>query len=319
MRFNISIISILLRLSALWGMGAHAAVLQFEPESVELGHQPQQIILEREVRLINKSDKQLEIIEITADCGCTTHDLAEKLIAPNASVTLKVRFESRSYIGPIKRRVHLRTNAGDFTLPLSVYVSPYKDWDISSLPLIVPSALADTASTLKFTVRRATGAGSATLLGATSNQSWLQANVSQPADGAQTVTLERKPGAPVGTLGAVISLATDSPDTPALSLNVIVPVASSLRIYPNPLVLPRTKPGVASSAEFRLLGWRGPGAPELRSNRGEIEDLGEKTPGEHTYRLSVKPESAGTLVWSLLVLRDQKTELDVPVMLHAAD
>lgn len=304
---------------ALCGETARPTVLQMDPEAVELGRQTQHEVIEREVKLTNTSDKPLEIITITADCGCTTHDLADTRLAPGAATTLKVRFESRSYVGPIKRRIHLRTDAGEFSLPLSVSVAPYKDWDVSSLPLIVPSALADAASTLRFTVRSVGDPAGARITGASTNQPWLEAAVSPVIDGAQTVTLERKPGAPVGVPGAVLTLATDAPGSPALVFNVIVPVASSLRLSPNPVVLPRTKPGVAASAEFRLLGWRGPGVPELRTSRGEIEDLGEKTPGERAYRLYVKPEAAGTLVWSLLVLREGKTELDVPVMLHVAD
>lgn len=294
------------------------APLTSNPPILALGRQIQRQTIERTVALTNRRNTPLRILKVTADCGCTTPVLAETELTAQGSTEMVVTFETRNYLGDLRRRIQLITDAGVFVLWLTIQIAPYAHWDITPLPLMLPPSLADQPARLDVTaVHR--GPAAAVIKQATTHQPWLYVRLASTDEkGAQLLILDKQPGAPAGTHSVVLSLATNDPETPTMEFSVVVPVAAALRSAPNPIILPRVATGAETSATFRLIGWQGSSAPTVRTDRGTLAYLGA-TRGEHSYRLTWKPEQPGTAVWSVHVLDNDKAELDVPVILHSGE
>jgi hypothetical protein len=65
----------------------------------------------REIVLKNTGTAPLEIIEISARCGCVTANQPKSPLAPGESDVLKIRYESKNRVGQIHRNVVIKTNA----------------------------------------------------------------------------------------------------------------------------------------------------------------------------------------------------------------
>ena len=315
-------------LACLWlTLVCHAAApqtpaggLTITPSTIELGRQIQKQTIEREVTLLNATNVPLEILKVIADCDCTTPVPKETRLASGASTILFVRFETRNYTGEVHRRIQLTTTAGVQVLTLKVNVAPYKDWEIAPLPLILPTSLTDQSVSLDASVRFLGTTSNTFVTSASTNSPWLEARLDASpgldAQGAQTLVLTKRPEAASGTHTVFLELTTTGGDALVLNVPVIVPIVSRLRISPNPIILPPVKPGVETSATFRILGWRDAKPPRVVTSRGILASLGEKD-GEHTFQLTWKPETTGNLVWSVQIFREEIPEVEVSV-LHQA-
>lgn len=294
------------------------ASLTFSPATLDLGRQTQNQLIEREVMLVNSGDAPLEILKVVADCGCTTPTLKETTLAPGASAPLAVRFDTRSYVGDVRRRIQLSTSAGFYTLELSTKVSPWKDWELAPLPVMVPPSLMDQTVSAEVSVIYHGALPAVALTSVSTDLPWLTAQL-KPADkGLPAISLSKSIEAPVGTHTATLTLATSDPAQPVLTATVLVAVVSPVRIAPSPIVLPRSAAGTEVSATFKVLGWNEPAPPELQSEHGTLSYLGE-TGGEHTFRISRTAESAGNTRWLIKLKRAGRTELAVPISHTSTD
>ena len=91
--------------------GANAAAappaLSLETASLPLGDVPNGRIVEREVTVTNTGGAPLVIESLSTSCGCTTATLDTMTIAPNATATLHIAFDSGAH-GPDLRGALLR-------------------------------------------------------------------------------------------------------------------------------------------------------------------------------------------------------------------
>ena len=91
-------------------------------QTLDLGDMPNGEIAEREVVVRNDGDAPLVVSTITTSCGCTTAALEPMTIAPGASGTLRITFDSGAHgpdlRGPLMREVMIASN--DPVIPAAV-------------------------------------------------------------------------------------------------------------------------------------------------------------------------------------------------------
>lgn len=112
----------LLLLLAACGGGAEATApqadttptLSLETTTLPLGDVPNGQIVERDVVVTNTGGAPLVVESLTTSCGCTTATLDAMTIAPNATATLHIAFDSGAHgpdlRGELLRQVMLVTN-----------------------------------------------------------------------------------------------------------------------------------------------------------------------------------------------------------------
>ncbi|HTJ79519.1 MAG TPA: DUF1573 domain-containing protein [Rariglobus sp.] len=295
---------------------AEAPALHLTPGSLDMGRQVQQEVIEQEVAVRNEGDTPLVILSVKGDCDCTSATLKDDHLAPGAATTLRVRFETRTYTGAVHRQIAIATNQGLTLLPVSIRVTPYKDWDISPMPVLMAPSVIGKPADMDITVKHFNDGGLHVIEAAT-NRPWLKAKVgASTSTGLQNVSLSKAPDAPAGTHVAVLSLKTNDPDAPLLKATVLVRVVAELRVAPDPILLPSTAVGVETSAAFSIVGWHQAAPPVVRSDRGTITRTGE-TGGGFSYMLTWTPVGAGVTTWSVEISNDEKTMLKVSVIHHA--
>lgn len=309
--------SLLSTLLTLAGFAASPLVLQ--PATLDHGDQTQQHDVLSRVTVTNTSDRTVRIVSVHSDCGCTVPQLDRTELGPGESTILHVRFETRTFAGPIRRTVTLTTDQGVATLPVSAHITPYRDWSIDHLPAVLPSSTPLTEARLDLRVL-SRGERPGRLLSATTNAIWLRVELRpDDAPGAYLVTLTKTSDAPVGNHTVVVGVRTDSSHTPLLALQVAVPVASALQVSPHPVILPRVPVGKPGTVIVRLTGWTGDDPPHVEAAPATVRRLESPDPdGALTYELSFTSATAGTRSFPLRIRRGDTVELEVPVIARAA-
>lgn len=93
---------------------ATAPTLSLETTTLPLGDVPNGQIVERDVVVTNTGGAPLVVESLTTSCGCTTATLDAMTIAPNATATLHIAFDSGAHgpdlRGELLRQVMLVTN-----------------------------------------------------------------------------------------------------------------------------------------------------------------------------------------------------------------
>jgi hypothetical protein len=100
-----------------------------EPASFDFGRALQNKNLTKDFTIRNLGDAELVIKEVKTTCGCTAAIPGARRVAPGGKTTLHVSLETRSYRGPVERKVLLRSNDkkhGVLAVAVSVTVVPPK-------------------------------------------------------------------------------------------------------------------------------------------------------------------------------------------------
>jgi len=84
--------------------------ISVEPASFDFGRAVQHKTLEKEFSIRNFGSDDLLIESVATTCGCTVADSYGKVIKPGGSTQLRVRLETRDYVGRVERRVLVRSN-----------------------------------------------------------------------------------------------------------------------------------------------------------------------------------------------------------------
>lgn len=289
------------------------AAVEVEPAAVDFGRQRQNLELMRDVVLVNHGAEPVALLGVSTDCSCSTGELQPGLLEPGAQKTLSVRFATRMYQGEIKRRLLVHTSGGDVVVPISVVVSPYENWTVSPLPVVLMPSLRTQTASGSFTLTY-TGPEEVEAATARASLSWLTAAIA-PGAAAKTfvVSLHKSADAPVGNLAVTVTIETTDPKSPSLAVAVVVPVASSARLVPNPVVMPVTSPGVATRAAFRIIGWTGRTPPDVRLPRGTVTSLGQLN-GEYTFEIAFTPEQAGTIAQMVQIYEGAVLQFEAQVV-----
>jgi len=93
-------------------MAAAVAHIAIEPESFDFGRVRRNSELHKEFQVRNLGGAELEILEISTDCGCAAALLGEgdRKIPAGGRVTLQVRLETGEQSGRLDKRVFIRSN-----------------------------------------------------------------------------------------------------------------------------------------------------------------------------------------------------------------
>ncbi len=84
--------------------------IEIVPEAHDFGNVRQNQKLVHEFTIQNTGTEDLVIGRISTSCGCTAALTSDRIIAPDASATLKVTLETRKYKGTIERSVSVSSN-----------------------------------------------------------------------------------------------------------------------------------------------------------------------------------------------------------------
>ena len=80
------------------------------PGSFDFGEVLPNKTLNREFLIHNHGSKDLVIKKVTTDCGCTAALLDDTTVRPGDSTPLRVSLDTRSRLGPLKKRVLIQSN-----------------------------------------------------------------------------------------------------------------------------------------------------------------------------------------------------------------
>lgn len=300
--------------------GAFANPLSFDPAEVDFGAVAQNRTLTREVKMTNTSAKEMHMLGVTSDCSCTAGEPRQQRLAPGESTILPVRLETKTFLGPLVRRLTVHTTEGDGELRVRAAIRPFEHWEVSPNPAVLPASRRDHEATA---VLRAVfqGEGTRALTAASTDRPWLQAELEPPVAGGaagRAVRLRKLPGAPSGPHTVLLTLTTDDPREPQLALKVFVPVTAAVRVTPNPIILPTTRAGVAAEREFSVGGWEEPSPPEVAFHGGTVVARGRSPNGDPVFAVSVAPPNPGMHTYSLRILAGgSEVQAEVPVLVKA--
>ena len=189
-------------------------VIRFEQRTVDFGRIPQHVSRAQTFTFRNDGTEPLLILKVTPDCGCTLAEPADTVIAPGATTTLRVVFNSGEYDGDQRKVVILETNdpaEPRIDLLLLAHVAP--DVEVSERILDfgpvrrggtpVLTTIVKAESDVPFTVR--------TPVGAEELVQWTVAQSPQTGPGAWKVEARVRPDAPFGRFNVRVEIPYDHP------------------------------------------------------------------------------------------------------------
>lgn len=306
-------------LGASWATAIGAGqIVRFEPGEVDFGTQGQGVHLEAEVKLTNTTQEEIHLLNVTSDCSCTAGEPRQRRLRPGESTLMPVGLDTRTYQGPLLRRLTVNTSAGDAELRIKVNIRPFAHWTITPMPVTLPTSQRRQEVTSRLTVvHDGPGRGPFAVLEAKSDQPWLQAQLST-AGAQQSVELRKLTTAPIGAHLVQVTLRTNDPDQPVLPLKVVVSVVSPVRVSPNPIVLPVTQVGLTASRLVVVSGWEESSEPRASLASGRVEPLGRQPNGDHHFSIFVTPQKPGVQNFALQFAVDEDhVLLTVPVIIKA--
>ena len=212
----------------------------------------------------------------------------------------------------------MHTSAGDGELRVKATIRVFENWEVVPMSAILPSSLRHQEASTMLTATYQ-GAGQAAVLSATTDQTWLRAELdAAPSGPGGRVVLRKLATAPAGPNTAQLILKTNDPTQPQLAIRVFVPVMSAAKVSPNPIILPTTKVGTATTREIKVSGWGEGVAPIAKLPQGRVEARDRQTNGDYVFMVSVTPATAGMSTQMLqLALDENNVLIEVPVILKA--
>ena len=90
-------------------------VLEFENgNKYDWGNvKPEDSPLKADIKVWNKGDDTLKILDIKPSCGCTVAPIDKNIILPNEFATISLKFSVESSVGVINKMINIRTNIPD--------------------------------------------------------------------------------------------------------------------------------------------------------------------------------------------------------------
>ena len=84
-----------------------------EGTNIDLGTIYRGTTAEKKVTIKNVGTKTLELGKVEASCGCTGTLLSSDHLQPGQTGTLLIKFNSKNFIGPVRKTVTVNSNAAD--------------------------------------------------------------------------------------------------------------------------------------------------------------------------------------------------------------
>ena len=205
----------------------------------------------------NIGDAPLTISQVRTGCGCTKADLDRNTIPPGETASLSTRLTLRGHSGVKRSTIYLHTN--DPAHP--VFLCQYQGTAVAELE-IVPPALhfevtpASSNQTASTTIRNATSIPIHPLsLESPSSIYTIQLATNQPGQ-QYTLTVTCVATAATESIQGIITLLTDHPRYPKLSIPLSLAIIRDLNAYPSELTLKETTPDKPLDSRFIVLQTR---------------------------------------------------------------
>ena len=87
-----------------------APQIQFEKEAQDFGKIKRGVPITASYPFKNVGDADLEILNVSSSCGCTSASAKQKKLAPGESSVIEAVFDSTNFSGPISKSVYVTTN-----------------------------------------------------------------------------------------------------------------------------------------------------------------------------------------------------------------
>lgn len=295
------------------GSTAAWAGLAAEPAAVDLGRCQQEQTLAIQVKLTNNGTGPVDIRSVAGDCSCTAAAPGKQTLAAGESTALEIKVETRGYIGRLRRTIRVQTSDGDLTIPIDMNVTLFKNWTLEPATVVVPPSPKGQEASVRVVLQHV-GATTPERLGAIScTPDWLRAESAAPEGKNFSLNFVKPADAPAGNYTVKVEVATNDPAEPRIAFNVFVPITSSLRVIPNPVVFPTVKAGQTAVREITIQGWTSSGTPQLVLTKGEARLLGHED-GKFRYELTVTPGAPGPFTQLLRIYDGEKLEAELPLI-----
>jgi hypothetical protein len=92
------------------GVKITGPVIELVPPTYDFGLLPQETVRKAEITIRNSGTEELQIYEVSSDCGCTVAQLPDSSLAPGDSTRMRVVLSTRHYTGSLTKHVFLKTN-----------------------------------------------------------------------------------------------------------------------------------------------------------------------------------------------------------------
>ncbi|MFA5095748.1 MAG: DUF1573 domain-containing protein [Candidatus Omnitrophota bacterium] len=84
-----------------------------DPYAWDFGKVKQGEVATHSFTLKNDSAKTLNIVAVNTSCGCAVSGVKDKVLAPQGSTLLEVKFDSKGYSGAVQQFIYVNTDSVD--------------------------------------------------------------------------------------------------------------------------------------------------------------------------------------------------------------
>jgi len=81
-----------------------------DADTWDFGQIKQGMVVTHTFTLKNESSKPLNIVSVNTSCGCTVSEVKKKVLVPQESTALDVKFNSKGYSGAVQQFVYVNTD-----------------------------------------------------------------------------------------------------------------------------------------------------------------------------------------------------------------
>ena len=239
----------------------------------------------------NRGDAPLEISEVRPACGCTTAGEWTRTLAPGASGSIPVKFDSAQFSGPITKTVTVISNdpaTPETVLEIKGIVrSPV----MVSHPVIIFPALTDpTLSATRSVTIRHEVEGALKLSDLTCDKPNFKPVLKEIVPGKEfELQVTTVPPFESGTHTARIALKTSNAEMPTIAVQAVVTVLPAVQIAPTELMFPVAKLATPEKRYVVVLNHRGGDLQisDLETNARGVEFAVQRNPDGRQFTIAL--------------------------------
>ncbi len=217
---------------------AAAPVIAADQTEYNYGQVDETVMVEYTFSIRNRGDAPLAISQVETSCGCTSTQIGGKSLAPGESTPLTVRFNPRGRRGKQDKQVLISSNdprQPKLVLKLTGTVTADVDCQPQRVDFIDIKERDRVERTVTVTI--ASGVN-ARVTGVSSSSDFIEADIAGTDAGKDTrVIVSTVPPLPPGVIRSAITITTNHPKYPAITLPVQIHVPSDITIVPGAISL----------------------------------------------------------------------------------
>lgn len=273
-----------------FGAGATPRIHCPEPE-LDFGERLESESVVHTFTLENVGDTTLDIHRVQTSCGCTAARLEAQQIAPGETTPLLVTMDLMGRHGLQEKHVVVQSNdPGTPVLQLTLRGTAIALIDIEPRYVIFESIADDAIHEQNVTLRATRGPAFKVLSAACDPPRFSVETASSEDSQVHTITIRTTPDMPYGYHNGKLTIRTDHPARPELTLPIRCHVAGPLIVAPNQIVLVPSSPRARVGQTLTVRPGR---VRAFQVTRVELPDpsaAAEITPmPDGSYRIAIPP------------------------------